>query len=78
MEAARKLLTQAKVDLEKQHGSSLNIAATPAPGFLPKINVHRMGPAPPRPVKLLTKDQAESYWQTLVKELLLVCDIVKV
>lgn len=80
MDAARKLLTQAQVDLEKVQDSAglAGLATSPAPGFLPKINSNRMGPAPPRPVRLLSPQQSRRHFENLIDELLQTCDVVKV
>ena len=77
MDAARKLLTQAKVDLQRMLETA-SLADPTAPGFLPKINSNRMGPAPPRPVQLLSPELSWRHFQKLVEELLLACDVVKV
>ena len=77
MEAARKLLTQARADLDRVQATA-HLASPEAPGFLPKINSQRMGAAPPRPVSLLSQAQTWSHWEKLLEELLSVCDVVKV
>ena len=77
MEMARKLLTHAKVDLSRIL-EGVSLADPTPPGFLPKINSNRMGPAPPRPVQLLSPNSSWQHFQKLLDELLLACDVVKV
>ena len=77
MEAARKLLTHAKIDLSRML-EGVGLADPTPPGFLPKINSNRMGPAPPRPVQLLSPESSWQHSQKLLEELLQICDVVKV
>ena len=77
MEAARKLLHLAKADLQRVMETS-SLASADAPGFQPKINAHRMGPAPPRPVEYLSKEETWEYFGKLLDELITCCDVTKV
>ena len=77
VEAARKLLIQARVHLDRIQETS-KLGDTNPPGFFPKINSHQMGPAPPRPVKLLSQEDTWKHYHRLLDELLVACDAVKV
>lgn len=71
---ARKHVQRAQAELANVVQTA-HLGVGPAVGFHPDVNRHLLGPLPPRPVQVLSNQEAWAYYSKLLKDLLVVCQL---